>query len=109
MRRAFPYIATLLVVGVLAGVFILRPTPFIGVTAGAMESSLSEKVPEAATVTCEEDGEDAWNCSSTGTVGGSRSYEVTVNGFGCWTATPAGGAQIGTPPTLTGCITVFDH
>ena len=109
MRRAFPYIATLLVVGVIAAVFVLRPTPFIGVTSASMASSLAKKLPAAAEVGCEEAGEDAWTCAAAGAGASDRSYEVSINGFGCWTAPPAGRAQIGTPPTLTGCITVFDH
>lgn len=111
MRRAFPYLATLLVVLVLAGIFVLRPSPFIGVTAAALADSLREKVPSASTIGCDETGEDEWRCetgSSSG--GGDRTYEIDVNGFGCWTATPAGGvAEVGTPATLTGCITLLDH
>ena len=110
MRRAFPYIATLLVVGVLAGVFVLRPTPFIGVTAGSMAASLGGKLT-AEPIGCTDEGDDAWSCSATGaTPAQDRDYDVTVNGFGCWTATPAGGeAEVGIPATITGCITVFDH
>lgn len=111
MRRAFPYIATLIVVGILAAVFALRPTPFIGVTADSMAASLGDKVPAADDISCSEQGEDEWRCSAAGaTPDQDRDYDVTVNGFGCWTATPAGGtAEVGTPATLTGCITVFDH
>lgn len=111
MRRAFPYIATLLVVGILAAVFVLRPTPFIGVTAGSMSSSLGDKLTTAAAIDCTEEGDDAWSCSASGDAPAQdRDYDVTVNGFGCWTATPAGGeAEVGTPATLTGCITVFNH
>lgn len=111
MRRAFPYIATLLLVALLAAVFALRPTPFIGVTADSMAASLDDKVPAADTISCTERGEDEWRCSAApATREGDRDYDVTVNGFGCWTATPAGGMpEIGTPATLTGCVTVFDH
>jgi hypothetical protein len=111
MRRLFPYLATLVFVLLLAAVLFLRPTPFLGVTADAMASSLQGKVPAASTVSCDEDGEDAWTCESTGSGGGATStYDITVNGFGCWTAQPAGEvAQIGTPATLTGCITLLDH
>ena len=110
-RRVFPYLATLFAVLILAGVFILRPTPFIGVTAGAMADSLASKLSAGGTVKCEEAGEDEWTCETANASGGqSRTFDITVNGFGCWTATPAGGApEVGTPATLTGCITLLDH
>ena len=111
MRRAFPYIATLFAVLILAGAFVLRPTPFLGVTAGAMADSLRGKLPAAATASCSETGDGEWSCKTADSSGGDdRIYEITVNGFGCWTATPADGApEIGTPATLTGCITLLDH
>ncbi len=111
MRRAFPYIATLVLVGILAAVFVLRPTPFIGVTAESMAASLEGKLPTAEAVDCSDEGDDAWSCAASGaTAAQDRDYDVTINGFGCWTATPASGAaEIGTPATTTGCITVFDH
>ncbi len=110
-RRLFPYLATLLVVLFLAGVFVLRPTPFIGVTADAMAGSLDDEIGTATTTNCEEAGEDAWSCVTAGdSAGRPRTYDVTVNGFGCWTAEPSGDVpEVGTPPTLTGCITLFDH
>ena len=105
MRRLFPYLATLVVLLILAGVFFLRPTPFIGVTAAAMTRSLEGEVPAGESVSCEEAGEDAWSCTSAGT-----GYDVTVNGFGCWTAEPSSEvAQVAIPATLTGCITLRDH
>jgi len=110
-RRLFPYVATLIVVLFLAGVFALRPTPFIGVSADAMANSLDDASGAATVMSCEEAGEDAWRCLAAGDVAGRpRAYDVTVNGFGCWTAEPTGGvAEVGTPPTLTGCITLLDH
>jgi hypothetical protein len=110
MRRAFPYVATLLAVAVLAAVFVFRPTPFIGVSPGAMESSLAKKLAGSAAVTCEKDGENEWSCAAEGAGPSlSRDFAITVNGFGCWTATPTGKAEVGTPTTVTGCITVFDQ
>jgi hypothetical protein len=109
-RRLFPYVATLVLVLGLAAVFVLRPSPFIGVTGGAIAASLGDSLPAAATASCKEAGEDEWTCDVSSPAGPARTYDVTVNGFGCWTATPAGGtAEIGTPATITGCITVFDH
>jgi hypothetical protein len=111
VRRAFPYIATFLVVGILAAIFVLRPTPFIGVTAESLAAAFAGKLTAARAVVCTARRDDEWSCSATGaTAAQDRDYEVTINGFGCWTATPAAGrAEVGTPATLTGCITVFDH
>ena len=110
MRRAFPYVATLIVLLIVAGIFLLRPTPFIGVTDDAMAASLKGTVPGAA-VSCDEAGEDEWTCKTTAPgANQDRTYDVTINGFGCWTATPAGGTpEVGTPATLSGCITILDH
>jgi hypothetical protein len=108
-RRLFPYVATFVALLVVATIFVIRPTPFIGVTPGAMASSLGDSAA-AGPVSCEESGEDEWSCDAGTATGGARSFDVTVNGFGCWTATPQGsGPEIGTPATITGCITVFDH
>lgn len=109
-RRLFPYLATLVVVLIVAAVFVLRPSPFIGVTGDAMAASLEDGLPAAVTASCAEAGEDGWSCDATGPGSGDRSYVVTVNGFGCWTASPEGGApRVGTPATITGCITLMDH
>ena len=110
MRRAFPYVATLIVLLIVAGIFLLRPTPFIGVTSDAMAASLKGAAP-IASVECDEAAENEWTCDTTAAgPGQDRSYDVTINGFGCWTATPAAGSpEVGTPATLSGCITILDH
>jgi len=109
-RRLFPYVATLVAILVVATIFVLRPSPFIGVTGDAMAASLEDDLPAAVTTSCAEAGEGAWSCAASGPGSGERTYEVTVNGFGCWTASPAGGApRVGTPATITGCITLMDH
>jgi hypothetical protein len=110
-RRLFPYVATFFALLVVAVIFFLRPTPFIGVTGSELASSLNGELAAATAAGCDETGEDAWRCSATADGGGGeRDYEVTINGFGCWTATPAtGAARVGTPATLTGCITFLDH
>jgi hypothetical protein len=111
-RRLFPYVATFLALLVVAVIFVLRPTPFIGVTGSELASSLNGQLATATVAGCDETGEDAWRCSATagGSGAGDRDYEVTINGFGCWTATPAAGApRVGTPATLTGCVTFLDH
>lgn len=110
-RRLFPYVATLLALAVVAVIFVLRPTPFIGLTGTELASSLSDRLSGEPASGCEKTGEDAWRCTAPAPAGGAeRDYEITINGFGCWTATPAGGrVQVGTPATLTGCVTFFDH
>jgi len=109
-RRLFPYAATFVVLLVVAAIFVIRPTPFIGVTPSAMASSLGGSVSAGGPVSCTEAGEDEWSCDAGAAGAAARSFDVTVNGFGCWTATPQGGKPVvGTPATITGCITVFDH
>lgn len=109
-RRLFPYVATFVALLVVGAIFVIRPTPFIGVTPGAMASSLGGSVSARGPVSCTEAGEDEWSCDAGAKGAAARSFDVTVNGFGCWTATPEGGTpQVGTPATITGCITVFDH
>ena len=109
-RRLFPYVATFVALLVVGAIFVIRPTPFIGVTPGAMASSLGGSVNAGGPVSCREAGEDEWSCDAGATGTAARSFDVTVNGFGCWTATPQGGRPvIGTQATITGCITVFDN
>jgi hypothetical protein len=109
-RRLFPYVATLGVLLVVATIFLLRPTPFIGVTGPELATSLSGELGAVTATGCEEAGEDAWRCSTTAAADGGPAYDVTINGFGCWTARPAGGEpKLATSATLTGCVTFFDH
>ena len=110
-RRLFPYVATLLALGVAAVIFVLRPTPFIGVTGAELASSLNGELAAVTVSGCEEVGTDAWRCPAA-TPAGDRELDldVTVHGFGCWTATPRGGEpRLATPATLNGCVTFFDH
>lgn len=111
-RRVFPYFATLAIVLGIALVFALRPTPFIGTTPDAVASSFSRGAGGAVeTATCEETGDETWTCTSSNHSGGQvREFDLEINGFGCWTATPTSGrSQIGIPSTLSGCITLWDH
>jgi len=108
-RRLFPYLATITVLLIVAVIFVLRPTPFIGANPGAVAASLEGGLPPPATASCERSGEDRWSCATT-QPGGDRGYDLDLNGFGCWTAAPTGGApRIGTPATISGCITLADH
>ena len=56
-RRLFPYVATLVAILVVATIFVLRPSPFIGVTGDAMAASLEDDLPAAVTTSCAEAGE----------------------------------------------------
>jgi hypothetical protein len=110
-RRLFPYIATFLALAVAATIFLLRPTPFIGVTGSELASSLNGELAGVTARSCEEVGEEAWRCSAATAAGDRKlALDITINGFGCWTATPQGGEpQLATPATLNGCVTFFDH
>jgi hypothetical protein len=110
-RRLFPYLATFLALLVAGTIFVLRPTPFIGVTGSELAASLDGELGGAAVTDCEEVGEDAWRCTAATPAGdGELAFDVTTNGFGCWTAKPAGGEpRLATPATQTGCVTFFDH
>jgi len=104
-RRIFPYLATLIVVLGVAAVFAFRPTPFIGLTPEAVTSSLDDELGNGVTASCEEVSDGEWTCASDG--GG---FGLEINDFGCWTATPEGRKpRVGTPSTLSGCVTVWDH
>lgn len=104
LRRIFPYLATLILVLGLAAVFAFRPTPFIGLTPDAVARSLGDELDRDDTA-CEEGGEGQWSCS-----GGGGDFDLEINDFGCWTATPSSGQpRIGTPSTTSGCVTIWDH
>lgn len=103
-RRAFPYIATFVVVLGIAIAFAMRPTPFIGLTPEAVASSLDSQLGGAAP-DCEELTDEQWRCRS-----GSQGFDLEINGFGCWTAVPqADRPAVGTPSTISGCVSVWDH
>ena len=112
-RRIFPYLATLLVVVGLFGAFAFRPTPFIGLTAQAMADSFDRRLGPGASE-CEKVADGQWSCTLTKPTGydgePTLDYDVEINDFGCWTATPASSVpELGTPRELTGCVTLFDH
>jgi hypothetical protein len=110
-RRAFPYLATLFVVLGLFAVFALRPTPFIGLTPEAMADSLDRQLP-ATSSECEEVGDGRWSCAAKrgDEAGPTIDFDVEINAFGCWTAVPhAGRPAVGTPSTISGCVTLQDH
>ena len=111
-RRLFPYVATLVVVGGLGLVFALRPTPFIGLTPEAVASSLDGKLG-AVESECEEVGDSEWTCTRTDPERGAgygTSFDLEINGFGCWSASPRNGTPtVGVPTEVTGCVTVWDH
>ena len=111
-RRLFPYVATLVVVGGLAAVFALRPTPFIGLTPEAVASSLDGELGAVETE-CEEVGDGRWTCTRSDSgpgAGSGTSFGLEINGFGCWSASPRNGTPaVGVPTEVSGCVTVWDH
>jgi len=103
-RRVFPYVATLIVVVGLFGVFAFRPTPFIGLTPEAMANSLDSQLGGAAP-SCEEVADKQWDCTA-----GAQEFDLEINAFGCWTAEPRSDRPaVGTPSTISGCVTIWDH
>jgi hypothetical protein len=112
-RRVFPYLATLVVLLVVFGIFVLRPTPFIGLTPEAMSDSFDRQLSRG-TAGCEKVEDGQWSCKVTQTAssgaGPSRDYDVEINDFGCWTAEPTEERPaLGTPSGLSGCVTLVDH
>ena len=112
-RRVFPYFATLVVLLGVFGIFVLRPTPFIGLTPEAMADSLDRQLSQG-TAGCEKVTDGQWRCKVTQPAsygaGPSRDYDVEINDFGCWTAEPTEErAELGTPSDLSGCVTLADH
>jgi hypothetical protein len=104
-RRVFPYAATVIVVLGIAAVFAFRPTPFIGLTPDAVASSLAGALAGNTEPSCEETGDGRWSCRGAG--GG---FDLEINDFGCWTATPTSDRpRVGTPSTVSGCVTLWDH
>ena len=112
-RRVFPYFATLVVMLVVFAIFVLRPTPFIGLTPEAMADSFGRQLSQG-TADCEKVADGQWRCKVTQPAsygsGRSREYDVEINGFGCWTAEPTQEQPaLGTPSGLSGCVTLVDH
>ena len=112
-RRVFPYFATLAVMLVVFGIFVLRPTPFIGLTPEAMADSFDRQLSQG-TAGCEEVADGQWRCSvaqsASSAAGPPHEYDVEINDFGCWTAEPTQEQPaLGTPSNLSGCVTLLDH
>ena len=104
MRKAFPYVATLIVVLGLFAAFAFRPTPFIGLTPDAVANSLNAQLGGEAP-TCREVADKQWNCTF-----GAQELDLEINSFGCWTAQPKSGRpEVGTPSTISGCVTLWDQ
>ncbi len=112
-RKVFPYMATLVVVLGLFGVFAFRPTPFIGLNPEAMADSLDRQLG-LGTSECEKVADGEWSCTVTKPAsygaGPTRDLDIEINAFGCWSAEPVDGKPVlGTPSGLTGCVTLQDH
>jgi hypothetical protein len=97
-------VATLVVVTGLFGVFAFRPTPFIGLTPEAVANSLDSQLG-GEPPSCEEVADKQWDCTT-----GTQQLDLEINAFGCWAAEPkANRPAVGTPSTLSGCVTLWDH
>lgn len=93
---------------VLAGAFIARPAPVLGVNGAALERSLPHTGFSPVPCTQVSSG---YRCGiETREASGDKvTYQVKLRGRGCWTARPIqdfGGEDWG---TLSGCITLLDY
>lgn len=100
-------VALLLAVGLLAS----RPAPVIGVHGKALQYSVGGGNLGSSMPPCRPAGDGVWSCQRYDDgFSGTVSYEVKVDGLGCWRgvrvgATPGEGAE----KRPSGCITVWDE
>ena len=84
--------------------FAYRPTPVVGVDGSSLAFSVGSgwSSDQCAAV------EDRWNCEIDLDPGSGAIvyYKVTVDGVGCWEATPARASR---GKRTTGCISLLDH
>jgi hypothetical protein len=100
----------------LIALFVLRPTPIVGVDGESLAASTGSTVNEINSVPCKQEGgedDDKWMCTYPGVPDpepgdpGPTTYEVTIDGWGCWNI---GGVQGPTdPPETSGCVTLMNH
>jgi hypothetical protein len=89
--------------------FAFRPAPILGISEGPLHSSVGGSV---ANESCRHLHGQVWTCPRSEAQGGSGnvSYQVEVNGLGCWNAIRSGGydPEAG-PKRLSGCITIANY
>jgi hypothetical protein len=93
---------------VLAGAFIARPAPVLGIDGSALESSMP-RTPLSAPP-CEQvaGGYRCW-VEPAERSGGATPYRVELRGRGCWTARPLGPIAPEGRGTISGCVTLLDY
>jgi hypothetical protein len=110
-RTGWPVRPYLIAIGgsILAiALFMLLPTPLVGVDGRALGYSVSVLSDDA----CQHGPHDAWICPYFPAGGsGNVSYRVTVNRLGCWTGTRLGHGPVegDAPREISGCISILDH
>jgi len=97
-------IAIFVVVCGTALLFSARPTPVVGVDAGALAHSV-----RSSDTGCSQGPDEIWDCAVS--VGDTTThYRVEVEWAGCWDATRIRGpVTADTPRTLSGCVDIWDH
>jgi hypothetical protein len=100
--------ATLAIIATFA-FFAARPSWVLGTSATALEKSVGGGISEG--LPCQHLEDSAWECAGPDPqLFGIASYRVTVDTFGCWSATRIGNAgRYGPIAQLSGCVTIFDY
>ena len=116
-RRASPYrghrargllvggFALALLLLTISLIVLFAPTPYLGTTHGALESSIGG----ASAGDCRPAG-SGWICA-TSADGKTARYDVKVDWAGCWTGELLGSAAAhpDSQPKISGCVSIMDH
>lgn len=107
-------VATALVLAVILvlGFFGSRPSPVLGLSGSALESSVGNGGRLFGTLSpCDRMDGGTWTCPRWESQFSSQvSYRVKVDGMGCWTAKLiGGGVEGGGPRYLSGCVHLLDY
>lgn len=94
----------------LALIMLFAPTPYLGMSHGALASSVGDATGRG----CHPQG-DGWICARE-TGGAITNYKVKVDWAGCWTGNPVGKgtagkgvAASGSQSEISGCVSIMDH
>lgn len=110
-RSLFLYFGTLGVVFALCIAFAFRPSLVLGVDGDSLSQSLNGSASLGVEVEPCVEKDDGWECSRSDASGFQTRYDVSVDSWGCWTASRGRGpaAGVGAPSSLDGCISILDH
>lgn len=89
-----------LFVVLLSLIVLFAPTPYLGMSHGALANSVDGSSAKGCTP-----ARDGWNCWKDG-----AAYHVKADWAGCWTGEPIGRpAVVNTRPEISGCVSIMDH